>query len=129
MNQKQKKVELTKNTFSSVNALNEGRELTLNAFSSVMFSKKATQRKRCPRMLGSCPWDFSRIFKVFDHKRLKISARKQILQRSSVAVAQVQAANTSENLLTGIRQIIYFLYRTKEITKKVYKNMMNSVKL
>ena len=119
MNQKQKKVELIKNTFNSVNALNEGRELTLNAFSSVMFSKKATKRKRCPRMLGWCPWDLSRVVKVFDHKRLKISAIKQILQRSSVAVAQVQAANTSENLLTEIRQIIYFLYRTKEITKKV----------
>ena len=129
MNQKQKKVELIKNAFNSVNALTEGRELTLNAFSSVMFSKKATQRKRCPRMLGWCPWDLCRVVKVFDHKRLKISALKQIPQRSSVAVAQVQAANTSENLLTEIRQIIYFLYRTKEITKKVYNNIMNSVKL
>ena len=87
MNQKQKKVELIKNTFNSVNALNECRELTLNAFSSVMFSKKATQRKRCPRMLGSCPWDLSCVVKVFDLKQLKISALKQILQRSSVALA------------------------------------------
>ena len=53
----------------------------------------------------------------------------QMLQRLLVALAQVKAGNTSENLLNEIRQIIYYLYRGKEITKKVYKNIMNSIKL
>ena len=41
-------------------------------------------------------------------------------------LAQVKASNTSENLLSKIYQIIYSLYQVKEITKKVYNNIMNS---
>ena len=52
-----------------------------------------------------------------------------MLQRLPTALAQVKAGNTSENLLNKIRQIIYYLYRAKEITKKVYNNIMNSRKL
>ena len=47
-------------------------------------------------------------------------------QRLPIAPAQVKAGNTSENLLNEIRQIIYSSYRAKEITKKVYNNIMNS---
>ena len=36
-----------------------------------------------------------------------------MLQKLPVALAQVKADNTSENLLNGIRKIIYFLYRAK----------------
>ena len=39
------------------------------------------------------------------------------------------AGNTSENLLNEIIKVICFLYRGKEITKKAYKNIMNSIKL
>ena len=52
-----------------------------------------------------------------------------MLQRSLIALAQVKADNTSENLLNETRQIIYSLYGAKEITKKVYNNIMNSVKV
>ena len=38
-----------------------------------------------------------------------------MVQRLPVALAQVKAGNTSENLLNEIRQIIYSLYRAKEI--------------
>ena len=41
----------------------------------------------------------------------------------------VKGGNTSENLLNEIRQIIYSLYQSKEITKKVYNNIMNSIKV
>ena len=43
---------------------------------------------------------------------------KEMIQRLPVALAQVKAGNTSENLLNEIRQIIYSLYREKEVTKK-----------
>ena len=36
-----------------------------------------------------------------------------MLQKLPVALAQVKADNTSENLLNGIRKINYFLYRAK----------------
>ena len=45
-----------------------------------------------------------------------------------IALAQVKAGNTSENLLNEIRQAIHSLYREKEVTKKVYNNIMNSIK-
>ena len=50
-------------------------------------------------------------------------------QRLPVALGQVKASNTSENLLNEVRQIIYSLYQAKEIIKKVYNNIMNSIKL
>ena len=52
-----------------------------------------------------------------------------MLQRLPIALAQVKAGNTSENLLNEIRQIIYSLYQEKEVTKKVYNNTTNSIKL
>ena len=48
-----------------------------------------------------------------------------MLQRLPIGLAQVKAGNTSENLLNKVRQLIYSLYRAKEITKKVYNNTMN----
>ena len=57
-------------------------------------------------------------------KGLKILTPKQMLQRLPIALAQVKAGNNSENLLNEIRQIVYSLYQSKEITKKVYNNLM-----
>ena len=50
-----------------------------------------------------------------------------MLQRLPIALAQVKAGNNSENLLNEIREIIYSLYQSKEITKKVYNNLMKSL--
>ena len=52
-----------------------------------------------------------------------------MLQRLPIALAQVKAGSTSENLLNGIREMIYSLYRAKEITKKVCNNIMNLINL
>ena len=48
-------------------------------------------------------------------------------QRLPIEIAQVQAGNTSENLINEIRQIIYSLYHSKEIIKRLYNNIMNSI--
>ena len=58
---------------------------------------------------------------------LKILTPKQMLQRLPVALAQVKAANNSESLLNEIRQIVYSLYQSKQITKKVYNNIIKSI--
>ena len=55
-----------------------------------------------------------------------VKGSKKLLQILPIARAQVKAGNISENLLNGIKQIIYSLYR---ITKKVYNNIMNSIKV
>ena len=42
-----------------------------------------------------------------------------MLERLAIALAQVKADNTSENLQNEIRKIIYSLYQAKEIIKKL----------
>ena len=62
-------------------------------------------------------------------KGLKILTQYQMLKRLPIASAQVKAGNNSESLLNEIRQIVYSLYRSKEITKKVYNNIINLIKV
>ena len=50
-------------------------------------------------------------------------------QKLPIRLPQIKAGNKPENLLNEIRKIMYSLYRPKEIAKKVYNSMMNSVKL
>ena len=50
-----------------------------------------------------------------------------MLQRFPIALAQVKAGNNSEKLLNQIRQIVYSLYQSKEITKKLYNNILKSI--
>ena len=63
-----------------------------------------------------------------DGEGRKILTPKQMLQRLPIALAQVKASNNSESLLNEIRQIVY-LYQSKQITKKVYNNIIKSVQL
>ena len=60
---------------------------------------------------------------------LKTSGPKQMLQRLPIALAQIKAGNNSESFLNEIRQIVYSLYQSKEITKKVYNNIVKSIKV
>ena len=50
-----------------------------------------------------------------------------MLQRLPIALVQVKAGKNSENLLNEIKQIIYSQYQSKEITKKVYNNLIKSL--
>ena len=52
---------------------------------------------------------------------------RQMQQRLPIALAQVKAGNNSEILLNEIRQIVYSLYQSKEITKKVCNNIIKSM--
>ena len=52
-----------------------------------------------------------------------------MLKRLPIVLAQTKAGNNSESLLNEIRQIVYYLYRSKEITKKVYSNIIKSIKV
>ena len=93
-----------RNAFNTAKNLYEGRDLVINAFKSELFPLKSTTGTG-----------------------LKILTPKQILQRLPIALAQVKAGNNSENLLNEIRQIVYSLYQSKEITKKVYNNIIKSI--
>ena len=52
-----------------------------------------------------------------------------MLQRLETVLAQVKSGYTTENLVNEIKQIMYFLYPEKEVTKKVYNNIMILLKL
>ena len=58
---------------------------------------------------------------------LKILTPKQMLQRLLIALAQVKAGNNPESLLNEIRQIVYSLYQSKQIAKRVYNNIIESI--
>ena len=62
-----------------------------------------------------------------DGTGLKILTPKQMFQRLQIALAQVKIGNNSENSLNEIRQIVYSLYQSKVITKKVYNNIIKSI--
>ena len=50
-------------------------------------------------------------------------------QRLPIALAQTKASNNSETLLNEIRHILYSLYQSKEISKKVCNNIIKSIKV
>ena len=52
-----------------------------------------------------------------------------MLQRLPIALAQIKTGSNSESLLNEIRQIVYSLYRSKEITEKEYNNIIKSIKV
>ena len=99
--------ELKKEVLDSVLALLQGREMVFTALKSGIFPRSKESQERTG---------------------LKILTPNQVLKRLPIALAQVKAGNNSESLLNEIRQIVYFLYRSKEITKNVYNNTINSIK-
>ena len=58
---------------------------------------------------------------------LKILTPNQMLSRLPIALAQLQAGNNSNKLKNEIRQLLYSLYRSKNMTKQVYNSIMNYI--
>ena len=99
-------------TINNIKNLYESREKVIQLFND--FAKNMSQN-------------------IYDSKQkgtgLKTLTPNQMLKRLPIALAQIIADNNSENLLNEIRQIAYSLYRSKEITKKVYNNIIKSIKV
>ena len=60
-------------------------------------------------------------------RRSKILTPNQILSRLPITLAQSKAGNNSERLKNEIRQILYSLYRSKKLTKQLYKSLVNII--
>ena len=60
-------------------------------------------------------------------KGLKILTNKQMLNRLSILLTQIQAGNNSIKLKNEIRPILYSLHRSKVLTKTVYNNLIKSI--
>ena len=78
---------------------------------------------------GSMILEAKRLAREQEGTVLNILTPNQMLKRLPIALAQIKAGNNSESLLNEIRRIVYSLYRSKEITKKVYNNIINSIKV
>ena len=52
-----------------------------------------------------------------------------MLQRLPITLAQVKSGNSSENVFNVIRQIVYSLYQSNKITKKVCNNIIKSIQI
>ena len=54
---------------------------------------------------------------------------KQMVLRLPIALVQIKAGNNSGSLLNEIRQIVYYLHQSNEISKNVYNNIIKSTQL
>ena len=80
-------------------------------------NSKEIPRHENPKKVVSVVEKIMEFNKKQKDKGLKTLTPKQMLQRLPIVLAQVKTGNTSENLLNEIKQIIYSLYREKEVTK------------
>ena len=58
---------------------------------------------------------------------IKILTPNQMLNRLPISLAQLQAGNNSEKLKNEIRQLLYSLYRSKNMTKQIYKSLIGII--
>ena len=58
---------------------------------------------------------------------LKILTPNQMLNRLPITLAQLKAENNSEKLKNEIRQLLYSLYRSKKLTKQLYKSLIDTI--
>ena len=50
-----------------------------------------------------------------------------MLSRLPINLAQLKVGNNSEKLKNEIRQLLYSLYRSKKLTKQMYKNFIDVI--
>ena len=60
-------------------------------------------------------------------KGLRILTPNQMLNRLPITLAQLKAGNNSEKLKNEIRQLLYSLYRSKKLTKQLYKSLIDII--
>ena len=58
---------------------------------------------------------------------IKILTPNQMLSRLPISLAQLEAGNNSNKLKNEIRQLLYSLYRSKNMTKEVYNNLIKHI--
>ena len=64
--------------------------------------------------------------KIQSGQELEILTTSQILSRLPISLAQLKAGINSENLKNKIRQLLYSLYRSKELSKTIYNNLIKT---
>ena len=60
-------------------------------------------------------------------KGTKLLTPNQMLSRLPISLARLKTGNNSEKLKNEIRPLLYSLYRSKNITKQVYNNLIKPI--
>ena len=104
-----------------------------------MFNNSNQPPKMCPKSTllmyyGVISGPYFPVFELnteieYGNLRIQSEYRKIRTRNNSVfGHFSRSAGNASKNVLNETRQIIYFLYNAKGIAKKVYNNIINSLK-
>ena len=107
-----KKSRTNLNVIKNVDKLYESRQAAITFF--IEYTERVSEAKSRAKQEGT---------------GLKILTCKQRLQGLPIALSQIKADNNSKSLINGMRQVVYSLYESKEITKKVYNNIIKSIKV
>ena len=62
-----------------------------------------------------------------EEKGLKILTPNEMLWRLPISLAQLKAGNNSEKLKNRIKQLLYSLYRSKKLTRQLYKSLVDII--
>ena len=108
-----------------VNVINSG----LKDF--IKFNKEISEEERMTEKTDKIIKIVKKVLKfnrrIQQGQGLKILTPNQMLSRLSITLAQLKAGNNSEKLKNGIRQLLYSLYRSKNMTKQVYNNLIKHI--
>ena len=88
------------------------------------------------RIIDYAPQDD--VFKIEENEKIidilerilcfnQLNQAGQMLSRLSITLAQLKAGNNSEKLKNEIRQLLYSLYRSKKLTKQLYKSLVDII--
>ena len=71
--------------------------------------------------------EFNKKYHNQEVQGLKILTPQQMLSRLPSFLAQLKAGNNSEKLKNGARQLLYSLYKSRKLSKTIYKHLMNAI--
>ena len=80
-----------------------------------------------PDKILSIVKEISNFNKKIQEKGLKILMPDQMPSWLPITLAQLKAGNNSEKLKNEIRQLLYSLYRSKKLTKQIYKSLIDTI--
>ena len=60
-------------------------------------------------------------------KGLKILTPDQMISKLPISLAQLEAGNNSEKLKNEVRQLLYYLYPSKKLTKTICNSLISTI--
>ena len=108
-----------------------GKNNAIKAYNNLVDKAKQISNLRSTPHIQKMLEIFNYLGEIFngqtEGKNLKILTPDQMLSRLPITLAQLKAGNNSEKLKNEIRQLLYSLYRSKKLTKQLYKSLIDII--